>query len=56
MAEHSLPRELISDRDKLFMLRFWRALIAQLNIKYKLFMAYYPQTDRQTERINQILK
>ena len=38
------------------MLRFWRALVAQLNIKYKLFTAYYPQTDKQTEHINQTLE
>ena len=56
MAEHGLPQELISDRDKLFTLKFWRALIAQLNIKYKLFIAYYPQTDGQTEQINQTLE
>ena len=30
--------------------------MAQLNIKYKLSTAYYPQMDGQTERINQILK
>ena len=46
MAEHALPQELILDRDKLFISRFWRALMAQLNIKYKLFTVYYPQTDR----------
>ena len=45
VAEHALPRELISDKDKLFISRFWRELMAQLNIKYKLFIAYYPQTD-----------
>ena len=56
MAEHALPQELILDRDKLFTSKFWRALMAQLNTKYKLSMAYYPQTDGQTERINQILE
>ena len=28
VAEHILPQELISDRDKLFISRFWRALMA----------------------------
>ena len=30
--------------------------MAQLNIKHKLSTAYYPQTNRQTERINQTLE
>ena len=30
--------------------------MAQLNIKYKLSTAYHPQTGRQTEHMNQILK
>ena len=42
VAEHGLSRELILNRDKLFIFRFWKALIAQLGIKYKLFIAYYP--------------
>ena len=54
--EYGLPQELVSDRDKLFISRFWKALMAQLDIKYKLSTAYYPQTDRQTKRINQILE
>ena len=56
MAEHALLRELISDRDKLFMLRFWKALITQFSIRHKLSTAYYSQIDGQTKRINQILE
>ena len=56
MAKYKLPQELISNRDKLFISRFWGALMAQLNIKHELSTAYYPQTDRQTERVNQTLK
>ena len=46
MAEHALPQELILDRDKLFISRFWKALMTQLGIKHKLFTAYYPQIDK----------
>ena len=42
MAEHTILQELVSDRDKLFISRFWRALMAQLEIKYKLSIVYYP--------------
>ena len=52
MAAHTLPQELISDRDKLFMFRFSKALITQLSIKHRLSTAYYPQTDGQTEYMN----
>ena len=54
--EHGLPRELILDRDKLFISRFWKALMAQLGVKHKLSTAYHPQIDGQTERMNQTLK
>ena len=56
MAEHGLLQELISDRDKLFIFKFWRALMTQLDIKHKLFIAYHPQTNKQTECINQTLE
>ena len=56
VAEHRLLQELIFDRDKLFTSRFWKALISQLKVKYKLLIAYYLQTDGQTERMNQTLE
>ena len=56
MSAHKLLQKLILNRDKLFTSRFWRALMAQLNIKHKLSTVYYLQTDRQTERMNQTLK
>ena len=56
ISEYSLPEELISNQDKLFISKFWQSLIKQLGIKHKLSTIYYPQTDRQTERINQILE
>ena len=52
MAKYTLLQELILNRDKLFTFRFWRALMAQLKVKHKLSIVYYPQTDEQTERMN----
>ena len=52
MAEHILPQELISDRDKLLILKYWKALMAQPKVKYNLSMIYYPQIDGQTKQIN----
>jgi transposase InsO family protein len=54
--QYGLPEEIISDRDKLFTSKFWTSLIAQLGINHKLSTAYHPQTDGQTERLNQTLE
>ena len=48
-ANHRLPEEIISDRDKLFTSKFWKLLVDQLGIHHKLSTSYYPQTDGQTE-------
>ena len=44
--------EIISDRDKLFISKFWITIIALLRIKRKLLIMFHLQTDGQTERIN----
>ena len=44
-ANHGMPEEIISDRDKLFTSKFWKSLVDQLGVKHKLSTAYHPQTD-----------
>jgi hypothetical protein len=56
VANHGVPDEIISDRDKLFTSKFWTALTGLLGVKRKMSTAFYPQTDRQTERLNQTIK
>jgi len=53
---HSLPESIISDRGPQFAARLIRKLNEMLKIKSKLSMAFYPQTDGQTEWINQELE
>ena len=55
-SQHGLPKEIISDRETLFTSNFWKSLMEQLGVNYKLSIAFYPQTDGQTKKINQILK
>jgi hypothetical protein len=56
IANHGLPEEIISDRDKLFTSKFWRTLMALLGANHKLSTAFHPQTDGPTERLNQTLE
>ena len=53
---HGLPESVISDRGLQFAARLTKKLNKMLGIETKLSMVYYPQTDRQTERINQELE
>ena len=45
LGNHGCPREIISDKDKFFTSRFWKSLIDQLGVNYKLSTAYHLQTD-----------
>ena len=55
-SQHGLPKQLITDRDKLFTSKFWTNLMERIGVKLKLSTAFHPQTDGQTERVNQILE
>jgi len=53
---HSLPESIISDRGPQFAAGLMRELNKMLGIKSKLSTAFHPQTDGQTERVNQELE
>jgi hypothetical protein len=53
---HGLPSEILSDRDTQFTSGFWTELMVHLDIKLKLSTAFRPQTDGQTEIVNQVLE
>lgn len=56
VTRHGIPERIISDRDKLFTSNFWDELCEALSIKRALSTAYHPQSDGQTERMNQNLE
>jgi hypothetical protein len=53
---HGVPKTIISDRGAQFIARFWEQLQSSLGTKLIRSSAYHPQTDGQTERVNQILE
>jgi transposase InsO family protein len=53
---HGIPKMIISDRGAQFIARFWEQLQHALGTKLIRSSAYHPQTDGQTERVNQILQ
>jgi transposase InsO family protein len=46
----------VSDRDKIFTGHFWTALLKLMGITLNLSTTYHPQTDGQSERVNQCLE
>jgi len=53
---HGLPESVVLDRGPQFVAELTKELNRMLGIKTKLSTAFYPQTDGQTERINQELE
>jgi hypothetical protein len=53
---HGVPKTIISDRGAQFIARFWEQLQSALETKLIRSSVYHPQTDGQTERVNQILE
>jgi len=47
-----LPKQIVSNWDKLFVGNFWRALHEQLGVQLQMSTAFYPETDGQSKRTN----
>ncbi|GJP47495.1 hypothetical protein CLOM_g6682 [Closterium sp. NIES-68] len=56
ISQHGIPTTLITDRDPKFTSKFWKELMSLLGTKLAMSSAYHPQTDGQTERLNQIVQ
>lgn len=53
---HSMSTALVSDRDKIFTSALWRELFKLAKVELHMSTAYHPQSDGQTERVNQCLE
>lgn len=53
---HGLPQDVVSDRGTQFVSKFTRRLLEVLGVKGNRSTAYHPESDGQTERVNQTLE
>ena len=53
---HGVPLTIISDRGSVFVSCFWEHLQKCLGTRLLKSLAYHPQTNGQTERVNQVLE
>ncbi|KAJ1040698.1 hypothetical protein NDA10_002716 [Ustilago hordei] len=50
------PDHMVSDRGRQFISGAWKAFAEQMGVRHSLSTAYHPQTDGQTERVNQVIE
>ena len=53
---HGPPIAIVSDRDKNFTSQLWKDIFAALKVDLRYSSAYHPQSDGQTERVNQCIE
>jgi hypothetical protein len=54
-CKNGLPLNIVSDRDKLFVSKFWKAVTAITGVKLKMSSAYHPETDGVSKRSNKTI-
>uniref|UniRef100_A0A673CBI9 Gypsy retrotransposon integrase-like protein 1 n=1 Tax=Sphaeramia orbicularis TaxID=375764 RepID=A0A673CBI9_9TELE len=53
---HGFPRDVVSDRGPQFIASFWKAFCSLVGASVSLSSGFHPQSNGQTERLNQVLE
>ena len=53
---HDMSVAIISDRDRIFLSNFWYELFSLADVQLRMSSSYHPQSDGQTERLNQTME
>src|SRR5271170_7205419 len=53
---HGIPESIVSNHGSIFTSHFWKSLASMMDLKRRLSTASHPQTDGQTERMNQTVE
>jgi hypothetical protein len=53
---HGIPKSIVSDRDPVFIIRFWTELFKYSGTILRMSSSYHPQTDGQTEVMNRTVE
>jgi hypothetical protein len=53
---HGIPKTIVSDRDPKFTLNFWKGLLTGFRTNLNFSIAYHPESDGQTERVNRVIE
>ena len=56
VRQYGVPAGLLTDRGPIFTSQYWSDFAYEAHVKHKLSTAFHPQTDGQTERMNQTLE
>jgi hypothetical protein len=56
MCLHGVPKKIVSNKGTYFTSRFWEKIHEAMYSTLNFSSAYQPQTDDQTERVNQIIE
>lgn len=53
---HGMPLVIVSDRDRVFTSQLWKCLFQLAGVQLHMSSSYHPQSDGQTERVNQCME